>query len=109
MLSRHINYFLAVAEHGSFTRAASALHVSQPALSQQIRQLEESLGVPLFDRSGRTIRLTDAGEVWRQYASRALQELGAGKTKPCSASRLFSVTGITPDCASMALIFPSSR
>ena len=77
MLSRHINYFLAVAEHGSFTRAASALHVSQPALSQQIRQLEESLGVPLFDRSGRTIRLTDAGEVW--YASRALQELGAGK------------------------------
>lgn len=50
--------------------------VSQPALSQQIRQLEESLGVPLFDRSGRTIRLTDAGEVWRQYASRALQELG---------------------------------
>lgn len=71
--------FLAVAEHGSFTRAASALHVSQPALSQQIRQLEESLGVPLFDRSGRTIRLTDAGEVWRQYASRALQELGAGK------------------------------
>ncbi len=76
MLSRHINYFLAVAEHGSFTRAASALHVSQPALSQQIRQLEESLGVPLFDRSGRTIRLTDAGEVWRQYASRALQELG---------------------------------
>ncbi len=61
MLSRHINYFLAVAEHGGFTRAASALHVSQPALSQQIRQLEESLGVPLFDRSGRTIILTDPG------------------------------------------------
>lgn len=79
MLFRHINYFLAVAEHGSFTRAASALHVSQPALSQQIRQLEESLGVPLFDRSGRQIRLTDAGDVWRQYATRALQELGAGK------------------------------
>lgn len=64
MLPRHINYLLAVTEHGSFTRAVSALHVPQPALSQQIRQLEESLGAPLFDRSGRTTRLTDVGEVW---------------------------------------------
>ncbi|MGY3018313.1 LysR family cyn operon transcriptional activator [Pseudomonas sp. TE6283] len=75
MLARHIQYFLAVAQHHSFTRAAAALHVSQPALSQQVRQLEESLGAQLFDRSGRTTRLTDAGEVYLRYAKRASQEL----------------------------------
>ncbi|MDR3443652.1 MULTISPECIES: transcriptional regulator CynR [unclassified Dyella] len=79
MLLRHIHYFLAVADHGGFTRAAAALHVSQPALSQQIRQLEETLGTPLFDRSGRTTRLTDAGEVYQRYARRALLDLDAGK------------------------------
>jgi len=75
MLARHIQYFLAVAEHGSFTRAAATLHVSQPALSQQVRQLEESLGAQLFDRSGRVTRLTDHGEVYLRYARRALLEL----------------------------------
>ncbi|MQL48230.1 transcriptional regulator CynR [Photorhabdus khanii] len=79
MLLRHINYFLAVAEHHSFTRAATALHVSQPALSQQIKQLEETLGAQLFDRTGRTTRLTDAGEVYFRYARRALQDLEEGK------------------------------
>nr|WP_314615405.1 transcriptional regulator CynR [uncultured Pseudomonas sp.] len=79
MLARHIQYFLAVAEHLSFTRAAAALHVSQPALSQQVRQLEESLGAQLFDRSGRTTRLTDAGEVYLRYARRAAQELEEAK------------------------------
>ncbi|KWC05142.1 transcriptional regulator CynR [Burkholderia ubonensis] len=79
MLVRHIRYFLAVAEHHSFTRAAAALHVSQPALSQQIKQLEESLGAQLFDRTGRTTRLTDAGEVYCRYARRALQGLEEGK------------------------------
>ncbi|MFK0310082.1 transcriptional regulator CynR [Pseudomonas sp. NPDC090233] len=79
MLARHIQYFLAVAEHHSFTRAAAAMHVSQPALSQQVKQLEESLGAQLFDRSGRTTRLTDAGEVYLQYARRASQELQEAK------------------------------
>lgn len=79
MLPRHINYFLAVAKNQSFTRAAAALHVSQPALSQQIKQLEDSLGAKLFDRTGRTIRLTDAGEVYFHYARRALQDLNEGK------------------------------
>ena len=78
MLLRHIHYFLAVAEHRGFTRAAEALHVSQPALSQQIRQLEETLGAPLFDRSGRAVRLTDAGEIYLNYARQALQALKAG-------------------------------
>lgn len=79
MLARHIQYFLAVAQHAGFTKAAEALHVSQPALSQQIRQLEESLGAQLFDRSGRKTRLTDAGEVYLRYASRAAQELQQGQ------------------------------
>ncbi|MCW7761381.1 transcriptional regulator CynR [Photorhabdus luminescens] len=79
MLLRHIRYLLAVAEHQNFTRAAEELHISQPTLSQQIRQLEESLRVQLFDRSGRTVRLTDAGEVYTSYARRALQDLDAGQ------------------------------
>ncbi|WP_109482094.1 transcriptional regulator CynR [Paraburkholderia sp. C35] len=78
MLLRHIRYFLAVAEHRNFTRAAEALHVSQPTLSQQIRQLEEMLGTQLLDRSGRTVQLTDAGDAWMRYAKLALQDLDAG-------------------------------
>lgn len=78
MLLRHLTCFLAVAEHRSFTRAATALHVSQPALSQQIRQ-RRAAGRLLFDRSGRQIRLTDSGEVWLTYARRVLQELEEGK------------------------------
>ena len=79
MLLRHINYFLAVAEHRSFTRAAAALHVSQPALSQQIRQLEDTLGAQLFDRTGRVTRLTDAGDVYFRYARQALHDLAEGR------------------------------
>ena len=79
MLLRHIHYFMAVAEHRSFTRAARALYVSQPALSQQVKQLEATLGAVLFDRTGRTVRLTDAGEVYARYAQQALQQLAAGE------------------------------
>src|SRR5471030_330176 len=78
VLLRHIRYFLAVAEQGNFTRAAEVLHVSQPTLSQQIKQLEASLNAQLFDRSGRTVTLTDAGVAWKHYAERALQDLQAG-------------------------------
>ena len=79
MLLRHIRYLQAVAEHQNFTRAAEALHVSQPTLSQQIRQLEDLLQVQLLDRSGRTVRLTDAGEAYLRHARRALQDLDAGR------------------------------
>jgi len=79
MLLRHIRYLLAVTEHQNFTRAAEALHVSQPTLSQQIKQLEDALGAQLLDRSGRTVRLTDAGAAYVEYARRALQDLDAGK------------------------------
>lgn len=74
---RHIRYLIAVAEHGNFTRAAESLHVSQPTLSHQIKQLETALRVQLLDRSGRTVRTTDAGEAFLHYARRALRELDA--------------------------------
>ena len=75
---RPLQYLIAIAEYGSFTRAAEALFVSQPTLSQQIKQLEESLQLPLLDRSGKSIRLTDAGETYIQHARRAWAELEAG-------------------------------
>ncbi|OBB31362.1 transcriptional regulator CynR [Mycolicibacterium peregrinum] len=76
---RHLRYLLAVADHRNFTRAAEVLHVSQPTLSQQIKQLEREVGVPLLDRSGRTVRLTDAGEAYAQHGRLALQDLDAAE------------------------------
>ncbi len=64
----HLHYFWAVAKDGNLTRAAEKLHVSQSALSKQIRQLEEQLGQPLFARVGRTLKLTEAGHLALGYA-----------------------------------------
>ncbi len=75
---RSLQYLVAIAEHGSYTRAAEVLHVSQPTLSQQIKQLEESLQSPLLDRSGRTVQLTNAGEIYLKHARRAWGELDGG-------------------------------
>jgi LysR family transcriptional regulator, cyn operon transcriptional activator len=72
---RHLRYFLAVAEASHFTRAAAKLHVTQPTLSHQIRQLEGQLNLPLFDRVGRRIKLTAAGELLLPHARRVLHEL----------------------------------
>lgn len=72
---RHLRYFLAVATAQNFTKAADTLHVSQPSLSVQIRDLEEELGTRLFDRLGRTIALTQAGILFRDHAERALREV----------------------------------
>ncbi len=64
----HLQYFWAVAREGNLTRAARRLHVSQSALSVQIRQLEAQLGQPLFTREGRTLTLTEAGRIAFAYA-----------------------------------------
>lgn len=76
---RHLRYLLAVAEHASFTRAAEELRISQPTLSQQVKQLERTVGIQLLDRTGRTVRLTDAGETYVQHARRALRDLAAAE------------------------------
>jgi LysR family transcriptional activator of nhaA len=64
----HLHYFWAVAKEGNLTRAAERLHVSQSALSVQIRTLEEQLGQPLFERRGRSLELTEAGRFALSYA-----------------------------------------
>jgi DNA-binding transcriptional LysR family regulator len=67
-----MRYFVAVAEHGNFTRAADELHVAQQAVSQQIRALEATLAVTLLRRSSRMVELTPAGEVFLADAKRLL-------------------------------------
>src|SRR5262249_35598977 len=75
MQYRHLHYFVSVVDAGSFSRAASTIHVAQPALSQQIAQLEEQLGVSLLLRSARGVRPTAAGEVLYREASSILTRL----------------------------------
>lgn len=58
---RLLRYFLAIAREGTFTGAAAALHLTQPTLSRQIRELEEAFGKPLFERGGPTLTLTPDG------------------------------------------------
>ena len=74
-----LRYFCAVAELGSFSRAAEHSHVSQPSLSQQILKLEAELGARLFDRLGRSVRLTDAGKSFLPRARAVLRELAAAR------------------------------
>ena len=70
-----LRYFVAVAETGSFTRAAERCLVAQPSLSQQIRKLEEELGQALFERLGRRVRLTAAGHILYERAASILASL----------------------------------
>lgn len=79
MEMRQLQYFVAVAEDLNFTRAAARVHVAQPAISQQIARLEHELGQELFDRSGRRIRLTAAGDLFLPFARQTLDTAARGR------------------------------
>ena len=88
---RHLRYFVAVAEEGSFLRAAHRLRVAQPALSKQIRDLEREVGVRLFERLPRGARVTRAGE---QFLSNARNALESAARAVATARRADSTTGL---------------
>jgi len=88
---RHLRYFVAVAEEGSFLRAAGRLRVAQPALSKQIRDLEREVGVKLFERLPRGARVTRAGE---QFLSNARSALESATRAVSTARRTDSASGL---------------
>jgi DNA-binding transcriptional LysR family regulator len=71
-----LRYFVAVADEGSFSRAAAKVRVAQPSLSQQIRKLEAEVGQPLFDRLPRSVVITEAGRCLLEYARQILASIG---------------------------------
>lgn len=96
---RHLRYFQTVAREGSFTRAAALLHIAQPPLSRQIRQLEEELGVTLIERGSRCLKLTEAGRFFHEQSlqlTARLDEIVAGTRRlGAQAARWFSI-GFVP-------------
>jgi len=90
MKFHQLSTFVAVVDHGSVTAAADALSVSQPAVSQTIRSLERDLGVAVFDRIGRNVRLNAAGEALLPGARQALRDLQIARDAVASVSALRS-------------------
>jgi len=78
---RHLRYFVAVADAGTFTHAAQRMYVAQPTLSQQIRRLEEMVGAPLLQRCREGVRLTDAGTVLLEESRTLLSALDRGLSR----------------------------
>ena len=77
---RQLRYFVAIVDHGSLSRAALVLHVAQPALTQQLRQLEEELGAQLLHRSAQGVLSTDAGKVFYEHAQAILKQVGDARS-----------------------------
>jgi LysR family hydrogen peroxide-inducible transcriptional activator len=97
-----LRYFCAIADSGGFSRAARLTHVSQPSLSQQIHKLEEELGAQLFDRIGRTVRLTELGRAFLPRARALLSDLEAARSAVAESSTSITgsvVVGVIPTIA----------
>lgn len=90
MERKQLEYFLAVATHGSFTAAANSLHVAQPSLSYAIRTLEREVGTPLFRRVGRGVVLTPMGDALRMPAQQVLRDFARLQTTAQSVTELIS-------------------
>src|SRR5215475_1182721 len=75
-----LRYVCAVADTGNFSRAAERCRIAQPSLSQQVLKLEEDLGAKLFDRLGRSVRLTEAGRAFVAHARKILEEMEAARS-----------------------------
>lgn len=108
---RQLRYFVAIVDHGSLSRAALVLHVAQPALTQQLRQLEEELGAQLLHRSAHGVVSTDAGKVFYEHAQAILKQVADARAavvqsldKPSG-----SVTLGLPHSISGALALPLLR
>ena len=105
---RQLRYFLAIAEHGTFSKAAGKVYVAQSALSHQLAQLEDELGAQLFVRSRRGVELTEAGTVFHTYATSILRQVEdaassvAGLTDSPAGKVVFGI----PHSASHALALP---
>ena len=105
---RQLRYFVAIVDHGSLSRAARVLHIVQPALTQQIQQLEEELGTSLLHRSAQGMQATDAGKIFYEHALAILKQVADAKSAVNQSTDKPSGTvalGI-PQSASGALALP---
>lgn len=105
---RQLRYFVAIVDHGSLSRAARVLHVAQPALTQQLQQLEEELGAQLLHRSAQGVISTDAGKTFYEHAQAILKQVGDAKSAVAqSTSRPTGTVALgVPQSASNALALP---
>ena len=100
---KRMRYFCTVVEQGQVSRAARLLHMAQPPLSQRLRELEEEIGYPLFERQGRTLRVTDAGRVFYRRARDILRAVDATRDEVIRVAAQSGPTlriGVSPTCRS---------
>jgi len=111
----HLRYFWAVVREGGITRASERLHVSQPAISAQLRELERNLGARLYTRSGRSIVLTDVGRLVFQYAEqifgigKELVEVVTGRSAPRPRALSIGIVDAVPKLIVYRLVEPALR